>query len=349
MNDTLLEQLLNEEESSSLDFKRDQYPFVKASEAQKSELLKDILAIANAWRRVDAHILIGVKEVKGRRSHLVGVQQHLEDANLQQFVNSKTQRPIDFSYRAYPFEGCQLGIITVPIQKRPFFLKKDYGELKKEVVYVRRGSSSKFEATIDEIASMGAAAVEQNLTENLIPSIQYEEKPLKLLPFNLRNLFRCLIQWQQIGLFASIIGSIYTSLTPKSLINWGRIGIIPGIIGFIYTSVVLSSYFSIFFLLLAFSSATSLCSGLALKNKRDAWLKAGISLKSNSNGEIFLTETYGRCPFCNETVKLKAMPKGSEQKIMGICQRNSEQHTFSFDFTTYTGRYYPIVWRKIVT
>lgn len=42
MKDTLLEQLLNEDESSSLDFKRDQYPFYDgASHEQKSELLKD--------------------------------------------------------------------------------------------------------------------------------------------------------------------------------------------------------------------------------------------------------------------------------------------------------------------
>ena len=46
MTDGLFESLLHEEESSSLDFKRDQYPFVGASDDDKSELLKDILAFA---------------------------------------------------------------------------------------------------------------------------------------------------------------------------------------------------------------------------------------------------------------------------------------------------------------
>ena len=51
MNNELFEQLLYEEESPSLDFKRDQYRFVRATEDDKSELLKDLLGFANAWRR----------------------------------------------------------------------------------------------------------------------------------------------------------------------------------------------------------------------------------------------------------------------------------------------------------
>jgi hypothetical protein len=50
MDRNQLESLLHEDESTSLDFKRDQYPFDAATDEQKSELLKDILAFANAWR-----------------------------------------------------------------------------------------------------------------------------------------------------------------------------------------------------------------------------------------------------------------------------------------------------------
>ena len=56
MNPTLLEELLNEEESPSLDFKRDQYPFQGESNDVKSELLKDILAFANSWRHTEATV-----------------------------------------------------------------------------------------------------------------------------------------------------------------------------------------------------------------------------------------------------------------------------------------------------
>ncbi len=40
MNRELLEQLLYEEESTTLDFKKEQYRFAKASEIEKSELLR---------------------------------------------------------------------------------------------------------------------------------------------------------------------------------------------------------------------------------------------------------------------------------------------------------------------
>lgn len=149
-----IDRLLYEQESSYLDFKRDQYPFVGATDDEKSELLKDILAFSNAWIRTDAFILIGIEEVTGKGAKVFGITDHLEDAALQQFVNSKTQRPLHFSYQALPFEGKQIGVIAIPPQDRPIYLTKDYGKLKKDVVYIRRGSSTAV-ASPDEIAKMG--------------------------------------------------------------------------------------------------------------------------------------------------------------------------------------------------
>lgn len=155
MNDNLLEQLLHEGESSSLDYKRDQYPFAGVGEEDKSELLKDILAFANGWRHADAYILIGVEECPGGRSRIIGVSNHIPENDLQQFVNSKTNRLLTFSYRAFGFEGKQIGIITIPQQERPYYLKKNYGRLQKEVVYYRQGTSTAI-ATPDDIFRMGS-------------------------------------------------------------------------------------------------------------------------------------------------------------------------------------------------
>ena len=155
MNDGLMEQLLHEGESSSLDYKRDQYLFAGATDEEKSELLKDILAFANGWRHSEAYILIGVHEVAGGRSTVVGVSDHIPENDLQQFVNSKTNRPVTFSYRAYPFEGKQVGVITIPQQDRPIYLAKNYGKLQKHVVYYRQGTATAI-ATPDDIARMGS-------------------------------------------------------------------------------------------------------------------------------------------------------------------------------------------------
>jgi hypothetical protein len=160
MNDALLEQLLHEGESSSLDYKRQQYPFAGATDDEKSELLKDILAFSNGWRHADGFILIGVEEVAGGRSIVSGVTSHIPENDLQQFVNSKTNRPVTFSYRAYPFEGKQIGIITVPQQERPNYLTKKYGKLEKQVVYYRQGTSTAI-ANPDDIARMGRGPTKQ--------------------------------------------------------------------------------------------------------------------------------------------------------------------------------------------
>jgi hypothetical protein len=159
MDPSYIEQLLNENESAYLDFKREQYHFEGSDDFEKSELLKDILAFSNAWRRTDAYILIGVEEFRGGRSKVIGVDFHLDDHSLQQFVNSKTQKPITFEYIALEFEGVQLGVLRIPLQIRPIYLTKDFGKLKKNVVYIRRGSSTD-EASPDEIAKMGTTSIE---------------------------------------------------------------------------------------------------------------------------------------------------------------------------------------------
>jgi predicted HTH transcriptional regulator len=66
-----LENLLYQPEGPGLDFKQAQYHFSRASDAEKSELLKDILALANSWRLTTAYILIGVQEAKGDAAKLL--------------------------------------------------------------------------------------------------------------------------------------------------------------------------------------------------------------------------------------------------------------------------------------
>jgi hypothetical protein len=171
MNSELFEQLLYEDESTTLDFKKKQYLFAKATEEEKSELLKDILGFANAWRRSEAYILIGVKDVKGGRSNIIGIPatDHLDDHSLQQFVNNLTNQPVRFHYEAFGFEGKQVGIIRIDEQTRPIYLKKDYGKLAREKVYVRRGSSTDptKPASLEEIAQMRLGSV-QSVAELLV-------------------------------------------------------------------------------------------------------------------------------------------------------------------------------------
>lgn len=169
-NQIPIEELLYEEEGTTLDFKQKQYIFESANEYQKSELIKDILAFSNAWRRSDAYILIGVEEVKGGRSRPLGIEKELDDAQLQQFVNSKTQKPINFTYKTILVDGIKIGIIWIPTQSRPYYLEKNFGKLKKHTVYIRRGSSTD-EASPEEVHSMGRAEVAE---AQEVPDLNFE-------------------------------------------------------------------------------------------------------------------------------------------------------------------------------
>ena len=149
---------MHQEEGSALDFKGEQYRFDRGNLGDKAELVKDILTFANSWRLTTAYILVGVKEVKASRNELVGVEHHLDDANLHQFVNSKTQRTVDFRYLPFRTENVEIGVIEIPRQERPIYLTTSYGNLRPNDVWIRDGSSSRI-ATSDEIARMGAERV----------------------------------------------------------------------------------------------------------------------------------------------------------------------------------------------
>ncbi len=157
-DDPFLTSLLYQDESSILDFKSEQYPC--ATKEQKGELIKDILAFTNAWRHAEAYILIGVADNPGSSATVVGVTDHLKDADLQQLVNSKTNQPVSFSYSSARLEGKSIGVLRIPVQDRPRFITKPFGKLSADTIYLRRGSSTAV-ARPDEIARMGVAHTPQ--------------------------------------------------------------------------------------------------------------------------------------------------------------------------------------------
>jgi hypothetical protein len=123
----------------------------------KGELLKDIVALVNSPRKVEGFIVVGVEEIKGGPHKLLGVKTHLDDHTLQQWVNSKTQRRITFRYEAFTFKSLTFGLICVPIQTRPVYLRADYGRLKAGSVYYRQGSATEI-ATPEQLIEWGASA-----------------------------------------------------------------------------------------------------------------------------------------------------------------------------------------------
>ncbi|CAN7730531.1 ATP-binding protein [Variovorax sp. LjRoot290] len=155
VNNELLDALRYRSEGTDLDFKGEQYRFAGGNDFEKSEMLKAILAMANAWREGTGYILLGLKDNRPHLAEVVGISESI-DSRLQQFVNSKVKPKLTFRYEEHLYEGKTVGVITLPKQKRPFFIANPYGKLKSNVAYVRRGSSTE-EAEPTEVAAMALA------------------------------------------------------------------------------------------------------------------------------------------------------------------------------------------------
>lgn len=169
ISSALIESLLYQSEGTALDFKCEQYKFINhATDDQKSELLKDVLAFVNSFRQSDAYIVVGVKPNIGVKHDLIHIEDddHFDDAQLQQFINSKTNRPVEMAYEVHHYEGKSIGVIRIAKQERPIYAKKDFGKVKKAVVYYRLGSSTAI-ADPDDIVRMGRDIVPSILSPSM--------------------------------------------------------------------------------------------------------------------------------------------------------------------------------------
>lgn len=178
VTDDILNQLLYRNEGVDLDFKQAQYRFTKAEDNEKSELLKDILAIANSWRDGTGYILIGFKDCTPHPAEVVGIaaEDHIDDSRLQQFVNSKVEPALDFKYEERIFEGKHIAVISIPKQQRPFFVAAKYGKVNSNIVYVRRGSSTD-EATPIEIGRMVQPVSAPSMGQIYVELLDHKDAP----------------------------------------------------------------------------------------------------------------------------------------------------------------------------
>ena len=153
----LIEWLLNRQESDELDFKSEQYSF--DSDRQKSEFIKDIVAMANTPRSGPAYILLGVREEAGRPVDVPGVSDHHDEATLGGIVRSKVDRMPNFNYRQVRYQEVQLGLIEIPAdQLRPIASRSNYGVLNEGAVYLRNNTANvvAFGDDLERMSSAGA-------------------------------------------------------------------------------------------------------------------------------------------------------------------------------------------------
>ena len=84
ITDSELEDILNKNETDILDFKS---KYRLDNDHFKSKFIKDILAMSNTPRNETAFIIVGVKAHTNGRKELLGVDDHPDDADLQEYLN----------------------------------------------------------------------------------------------------------------------------------------------------------------------------------------------------------------------------------------------------------------------
>lgn len=127
-----------ENEGTALDFKRKQYPPSKAQ-----DLIKDVMAMANADVHEERHIIIGVDHQSGGTRSIVGVpeDEFVDDADYQQLLKENIEPDIPFSYKPHNIQGKTVGVFVIgPQLSPPYLMRKDYGSLRRGEGWIRKGS-----------------------------------------------------------------------------------------------------------------------------------------------------------------------------------------------------------------
>lgn len=134
MNLDQFKSLLDENESQDLDWKKD-WPrsLLGGKKDQKwdegrSELLKDLISLANTSGASTAHLVCGVKDLGARRT-VFGISKSFDDANFQQWAKNTFDPPPKFLYIEIRWsEKVDIGVFSIErIPEYPHVAREDLG------------------------------------------------------------------------------------------------------------------------------------------------------------------------------------------------------------------------------
>lgn len=149
----LFAELQKATELRKVEFKERQYRL--DNDLLKSHFVKDILCMANAPGE-DGYILLGVRE---KPREVVGISTHHDSAMLAEIVAGVVEEPLHFEYFPVTHKSRRCALLRIPSSPaRPHWPKRDFGILRKHVLYTRRAAGN-VEASISEIREMFLSTV----------------------------------------------------------------------------------------------------------------------------------------------------------------------------------------------
>ncbi len=127
-----------ENEHTGLDFKAIQY-----RKEKYPELLKDVVAMANADIRGERFIIVGIKHKPNGEKEFLSIQENefIDVSTYQQLIHENIEPELSISYEPYNYNEKLLGILKIQgCTEQPYMLKKDYAKLKRGECFIRKGT-----------------------------------------------------------------------------------------------------------------------------------------------------------------------------------------------------------------
>lgn len=132
------------DENIFLDFKSEEY-----HTENKSELIKDVLAFANASYAAERFIIIGVsKDHTGIK--ITPVEKPEDSAAIQQYIHDNITPELNVHYASYNYDGKNLMVLTIwDTNNQPYYTKKTIYRggkpyIKENDLWIRKGSRNAF-------------------------------------------------------------------------------------------------------------------------------------------------------------------------------------------------------------
>jgi hypothetical protein len=99
-------------------------------ESGKAELLKDIIALANASGQTPSYLIYGVKDLKVER-HVVGISKSFDDADFQQWAKNAFDPPPAFQYTEIGWSSSKtIGVFQIKkTSGYPHVIKENIGRI----------------------------------------------------------------------------------------------------------------------------------------------------------------------------------------------------------------------------
>lgn len=174
-------------ESSCLDFKEKMYP-----KKGTTDLLKDILAMANSSHPGKKYIVMGIKDSIGGDRVVTGVSpdQIIDSASYQQFIlnNIEPDLDLDLYYTDYQDKKIAVLILDNTIDK-PYLTKKKSAGVYEGLCLIRKGSTNSIanRADFDKIYQQKDGQFELRILENRLRAVRPKDGTA-LLDISIRNL-----------------------------------------------------------------------------------------------------------------------------------------------------------------